>query len=448
MDHRLGSAATAASSGHLIVNSATKPSTSTLLFQFHPNFNIKTPPLKLSIFSNPSSANHFNKIYYYNTPYRLQLRHFPPIAATDQTYPPPRPPPPQKQQRPSKSDANKRKLSIVVCSAVTVSLAIANRVLYKLALVPMKEFPFFLAQLTTFGYVAIYFSILFMRYRAGVATDEMLSFPKIPFIIIGLLEALGVVSGMYSGAMLPGPAIPILNQTFLLWQLAFSMLILGRTYSLNRFAGSFLVAAGVVLAVTSGSEHDQLLSGVEFVWPAMMIASSAFQAVASVLKESVFLDAATRLKGKLIDIFVVNSFGSGFQALFVLLFLPFLSNLKGIPLSEFPSYLKSGAACFFNIGANTTGCDGSPTLPLLYIITNIAFNISVLNLLKYSSAVVSSLAVMSSVPISIYILSLPLPYLSEGANLSPFFVLGSAVLMVGLIVYNFSWPLKQDSDIS
>ncbi|KAL7127677.1 hypothetical protein ABFS83_14G268000 [Erythranthe nasuta] len=447
MDHRLGSAAAAASSGRLIVNSATNPSTPTLLFQLHTNFNLRTPPPKLSIFSHPSSANHFNKIYYYNTPYRLQQRHFPPIAATDQTYPPP-PPPPQKQQRPSKSDANRRKLSIVVCSAVTVALAIANRVLYKLALVPMKEFPFFLAQLTTFGYVAIYFSILFMRYRAGITTDEMLSFPKIPFIIIGLLEALGVVSGMYSGAMLPGPAIPILNQTFLLWQLAFSMLILGRTYTLNRFAGSFLVAAGVVLAVTSGSEHDQLLSGVEFVWPAMMIASSAFQAVASILKESVFLDAATRLKGKLIDIFVVNSFGSGFQALFVLLFLPFLSNLKGIPLSEFPSYLKSGAACFFNIGTNTTGCDGSPTLPLLYIITNIAFNISVLNLLKYSSAVVSSLAVMSSVPISIYILSLPLPYLPEGANLSPFFVLGSAVLMVGLIVYNFSWPVKQDSDIS
>ncbi|KAL7085422.1 hypothetical protein ACP275_14G281200 [Erythranthe tilingii] len=445
MDHRLGSAAAAASSGRLIFNSAANPSTSTLLFQLYPNFNLKTLPLKLSIFSHPSSANHFNKIYYCNTPHRLQLRHFPPIAATDQTYPPP---PPQKQQPPSKSDANKRKLSIVVCSAVTVALAIANRVLYKLALVPMKEFPFFLAQLTTFGYVAIYFSILFMRYRAGVATDEMLSFPKTPFIIIGLLEALGVVSGMYSGAMLPGPAIPILNQTFLLWQLAFSMLILGRTYSLNRFAGSFLVAAGVVLAVTSGSEHDQLLSGVEFVWPAMMIASSAFQAIASILKESVFLDAATRLKGKLIDIFVVNSFGSGFQAVFVLLFLPFLSNLKGIPLSEFPSYLKSGAACFFNVGTNTTGCDGSPTLPLLYIITNIAFNISVLNLLKYSSAVVSSLAVMSSVPISIYILSLPLPYLPEGANLSPFFVLGSAVLMVGLIVYNFSWPVKQDSDIS
>ncbi|XP_022867152.1 protein CLT2, chloroplastic-like isoform X2 [Olea europaea var. sylvestris] len=213
---------------------------------------------------------------------------------------------------------------------------------------------------------------------------------------------------------------------------------------MNRLAGCFLVASGVVLAVASGSDSDQMLSGVGIFWPAMMIASSAFQAVASIVKESVLLDATPRLKGKLLDIFVVNSFGSRFQALFVLLFLPLLSNLKGIPLTELPSYLKSGAACFFNVGTNTTGCDGAPILSLLYIIVNIVFNISVLNLLKYSSAIVSSLAVMSSVPISIYILSLPLSYLPEGAILSPYFVLGSVILMVGLVLYNISWPLKQD----
>jgi hypothetical protein len=36
-------------------------------------------------------------------------------------------------------------------SAAVVALAVANRVLYKLALVPPKAYPFFLAQLTTFG---------------------------------------------------------------------------------------------------------------------------------------------------------------------------------------------------------------------------------------------------------------------------------------------------------
>ncbi|RRT84934.1 hypothetical protein GW17_00049258 [Ensete ventricosum] len=40
---------------------------------------------------------------------------------------------------------------IAVTSTVTILLAVLNRVLYKLALVPMKEYPFFLAQVTTFG---------------------------------------------------------------------------------------------------------------------------------------------------------------------------------------------------------------------------------------------------------------------------------------------------------
>nr|DAD40904.1 TPA_asm: hypothetical protein HUJ06_015227 [Nelumbo nucifera] len=294
---------------------------------------------------------------------------------------------------------------IIVGSAITVVLAVANRVLYKLALVPMKQYPFFLAQVTTFGYVAIYFSILFARYRAGIVTDEMLALPKSRFMIIGILEALGVAAGMASGAMLPGPAIPILNQTFLVWQLILSTLILGRKYSFNQIIGCLLVAAGVVLAVASGSNEGQMLSEVDMIWPALMVASSAFQAGASIIKEFVFIDAARRLKGKPLDIFVVNSFGSGFQALFVLLFLPLLSNLKGISFAELPSYLKSGAACFLNIGANTTGCEGAPLLPLLFISINMAFNISVLSLVKISSAVVSSLAttLAGSLSLSVYI---------------------------------------------
>ncbi|KAM7518489.1 hypothetical protein LguiB_017451 [Lonicera macranthoides] len=348
----------------------------------------------------------------------------------------------------SQSSSSSNTKLIVFGSAVTVILAIANRVLYKLALVPMKEYPFMLAQINTFGYVAIYFSILYLRYHAGFVTDEMMAIPKFRFIVIGILEALGVVTGMASAAMLPGPAIPILHQTFLLWQLGFSTILLGRRYSWNRIAGCLLVAAGVITAVASGSESDQILSGTGFVWPALMIASSAFQAGSSIIKESVFISAATRLKGKLLDIFVVNSFGSGFQALFVLLFLPLLSNMKGIPFSELPLYLKNGAGCFLNIGANTTGCDGAPLLPLLYVVTNIAFNISLLNLVKISSAVVSSLATMLSVPIAIYVLSLPLPYLPEGVTLSPFFLFGGVILLMGLLLYNIPQPLKQQEDYS
>ncbi|CAM8885456.1 unnamed protein product [Rhodiola kirilowii] len=333
---------------------------------------------------------------------------------------------------------------IAICSAVTILLAVANRVLYKLALVPLKNYPFFLAQFTTFGYVGVYFSILYFRYRAGIVTHKMLALPKLRFVAIGALEALGVASGMASAAMLPGPAIPILSQTFLVWQLIFSSFILGRKYALNKIIGCFFVAAGVIIAVTGGSNAGQMLNKVDFVWPALMIFSSAVQACASILKEFIFIDGARRLNGKPVDIFVVNSFGSGFQAFFVLLFLPFLSNMKGIPFAELPAYLKSGAACFLNMGS-IQGCDGAPILPLLYILTNMAFNISLLNLVKLSSAVISSLAMTLSVPIAIYILALPLPYLPEGSSLGSFFILGTAILITGLFLYNLPQTIKVDS---
>ncbi|KAH9623155.1 hypothetical protein KSS87_011009 [Heliosperma pusillum] len=286
-------------------------------------------------------------------------------------------------------------------------------------------------------YVAIYFAILFIRQRAGIVTDEMLAIPKSHFVFIGFLEALGLAGGMASAAMIPGPAIPVLNQTFLVWQLCLSSIILGKRYSFMQIVGCLLVATGVVVAVSSGSGGGHILSGVELVWPAIMIASGAFHAGASILKEFVFVDAATRLKGKTLDIFVVNSFGSGCQALFVLLMLPVLSNLKGIPFPELPLYLKSGAACFVK------GCDGAPLLPLLYVGSNIAFNISVLNLLKIAGAVVASLVTMVSVPISIYILSLPLPYLPESGSLGLSFVLGSVILMSGLVLYNLPQGSKK-----
>uniref|UniRef100_A0A0E0FCH3 EamA domain-containing protein n=1 Tax=Oryza meridionalis TaxID=40149 RepID=A0A0E0FCH3_9ORYZ len=325
--------------------------------------------------------------------------------------------------------------AIAAASAAVVALAVANRVLYKLALVPLKQYPFFLAQLTTFGYVAVYFSILYARYRAGVVTGDMLALPKRRFAAIGLLEALGLAAGMSAGAMLPGPAIPILSQSFLVWQLIFSALLLGRTYSMRQIIGCFLVASGVILAVASGANEGQFMSEVKFIWLALMVASSAFQAGASILK------------GRRPDIFVVNSFGSGFQALFVFLLLPLLSNLKGIKFAELPAYLNGGAECFLNVDDSLIDCGGAPFLPLLFILVNMAFNIALLNLVKMSSALVASLTATSAVPISIYILSLPLPYIPHGAELSSSFILGGVVLLMGLIIYNLPQSSKKQSKI-
>ena len=44
---------------------------------------------------------------------------------------------------------------------------VANRILYKMALVPLGNYVFFLAQFQTFGYVLVYFAVLFLRRRCA-----------------------------------------------------------------------------------------------------------------------------------------------------------------------------------------------------------------------------------------------------------------------------------------
>lgn len=55
-----------------------------------------------------------------------------------------------------------------------------------------------------------------------------------------------------------------------------------------------------------------------------------------------------------------------------------------------------------------SGCEGAPLLPFLYIASNILFNISILNLLKVSNAIVASLAARAAGSLS---LSLSLSFL-------------------------------------
>lgn len=52
--------------------------------------------------------------------------------------------------------------------AAAMATGVANRVLYKMALVPMGNYVFVLSQFQTFGYLLVYFGILATRYRSAV----------------------------------------------------------------------------------------------------------------------------------------------------------------------------------------------------------------------------------------------------------------------------------------
>ncbi|KAL3138700.1 hypothetical protein ABBQ32_006454 [Trebouxia sp. C0010 RCD-2024] len=261
-----------------------------------------------------------------------------------------------------------------------------------MALVPLGNYVFFLAQLQTFGYVAVYFGILFWRYRAGIVTQPMLDTPKKQFLLIGALEAASSILGFVGAAKLPGVTLPLLSQTIMFWQIGLGYLLLGK--KLAPVQASAWQPGPVQQAAASLPRHALPSSSlVDPVYAAIFVASMFFPALATIFKERIFASAKQRLNGQSLDIFVVNSFGSAAQALFVFLMLPVMSSLRGIPLSGLPAYIKQGN-------------------------------------------VVQTLVMSSMVPLTIFVFTLSLPYLPPAPPLGPNFWLGTVVLVVGLLTFN------------
>eukprot|EP00898_Chlorokybus_atmophyticus_P002402 jgi/Chlat1/3162/Chrsp219S03307 len=376
--------------------------------------------------------------------------------------------------------------------------SITCRVLFKMALVPLQRYTFFLAQFLTVGNCVAYLAILTARRNSSPAAipDEMLAYPKASFVLIGALEALGLAAGCVVAAALPGALLPVLQQTFLFWQLLLSAVFLGARFAASQVVGAALVMAGVALSVfasnnTAAATATEVFGVVnKSAYPYIYMASLAFPAAATILKEAVFRDARQRLACGSMDLFVLNSFSSLFQALFVLLFLPAISayqascgpirvtpaatrdhcscmRLQGIAWAELPAYLSAGAACF--LGRGGPECAAAPLLAVAYVLANLAFNIVAVYLLKISSAVVPSLAisasgkrnshspvcpnnllvhthmcacwhlqvsVLCSVPLTVLAFTLPLPFIGAPPVLDNAFYAGAGVLFLGLIVYN------------
>ena len=373
-----------------------------------------------------------------------------------------------------------QRFAIAGLTVAVVMLSLSNRVLNKLAMVSMRSHIFFMAQVQTLCFVGFYGSTLFLRTKVKkVVTPEMLSVPKLPFVAIGLLDCMSQTFGFIGSSKLPGIFLPILSQVYILCLLPLSMVFLKRKYTLLQLFGASMIGLGVALSALSGKfgeiwqmmsgglAHSQVVtsvsgSGVDDVLPvffACTMVSQMMSALSTVVKEKVFKrfeesqtkraacsgeedsDSDTTAPTQKLDIFIVNTFGSTMQMFFALLLLPLNAHLRGIPIGSIPQLFMNSAAAFAGRG----GSHGAPLYPVMYLAVNIIFNIATLTLTRSSSGVLTSIAVSTSVPLSVLIfayVSLPVIGASNQA-VGPEFFVGLIVLMTGLVIYNAGPRIKQ-----
>lgn len=117
--------------------------------------------------------------------------------------------------------------------ALFVGASVTNRVIYRILLVPMKNYTFLVSIFVSMCYVLIYGIILNYRFRSGIVSKEMLNFARQKwksFALIGAMEAITFTIQLYTAARLPGALIGILSQGTLPFTMIFSAIFRQKRY--------------------------------------------------------------------------------------------------------------------------------------------------------------------------------------------------------------------------
>ncbi|CAB9514195.1 UAA transporter family [Seminavis robusta] len=346
-------------------------------------------------------------------------------------------------------------LALPAMMASVVVSAVANTIIRRIALVPMQKFPYFLTQLQTLTYVFFYSSMLYLRFREGTVTWQMMQIRKSPFLYIGLWDSLGDMLGNVGTSQLPGYQVPLLAKLNIVFTAVFSALLLGKRYSGPQIAAMTVVLCGSVVTLiptifassTAGSTSESTSSFSDLFYAGVYVASVAPTALAFVLKEQVFREN----QHLNLDIFVVNTFGSIVGLVFTIALLPLAAvpGLGKIQLHELPSYMKHGAACFAGHSpVEDYDCTGAPLAPLLYFAINLTYNICFLNLIKHGGALLTFITNTVTFPLSTILFTLSWPLLGS-STLNSYIIFGLCVELTGVVLYQraSSAVVKQQKEV-
>ena len=337
-------------------------------------------------------------------------------------------------------------------AALVVALSVLNRVSFKAVLVPMQSHVVQLALLASLAYCVTYVSALLARRRAGIVSDAHLAFARKSwriYCVIGFFEATALGVSMLAARHLPGVILPLLSQLFVVYQMATGSVLLRKRYRIAHVIGVIGVGLGVSLGSWANSLANSSVDAASGALPLgpmfIYVAANGLAAIASVLKEVrggppsaplssdefapsctlhhhqvLFTRYAASASDEL-DIFAVNSFGSMAQCACLLAVLPI--GLWRAASDGVTSAIPSDPVAWATVAA--------------YLAVNLAFNSTILLLLRRSSAVAASLTLAVATPLAAVAFCLPIPFVGQALFPAALpFALGTVLIIAGNLVYS------------
>jgi len=355
---------------------------------------------------------------------------------------------------------NKQNVILFGVLVTRILFSICNRVAYKIMLVPMQGYGYFISNFAAMCYVVVYFPMLFTAYfmgkvtTKGILSDECLGVKQKKLVILGISDSLGNILGLVSASYIPGNVIPIIAQCVIPFTMICSYFLLKSRYNLWQVVYAIIVIEGVAIALVPqfGNISKPSASG-EFpvlFYVAIYIVGLIPNAISFTVKEMIFTEQ------KDLNIFVVNSFSSLWQLLFTVLFLPIVSIPGFSPdtksFSELPNFVRVAANCFIGNTldpnrAALNSCTPMPWPAVVYMCFNIGQNIFMLIVVKYGSAVLNFVTGAVALVGQHFAFSVQwVHFLKPDQIAMPWDIIGLYATLVGMVGYRHATNEKNKLD--
>ncbi|CAM9445350.1 unnamed protein product, partial [Ectocarpus fasciculatus] len=305
----------------------------------------------------------------------------------------------------------------------------------------MHNYPLFMNLMSSVIYMPLSFAyIIPVQLFTDTITKEQTDIPKYKFAVMGFLDSLAGIMGVFAVNYITNSSIIVLvQQSAIPISMVISSITLNARYTNNQYVGAGVVLLGIAAvlmpsffstAVPVPGEEPQLP------WIALLIFACIPMCLSSVYKEKALGEVD-------IDVIYLNGWVAIFQTIAAIPLCFPSAYVTGLSMDQIWPNLYEGFLCWFGVNSisEPTGslvvddCAMSPFYVNVYIFFNVVFNVLIIVILKHGSANIMWMASTVIVPLSNVAFSLQ--FMPNHTTLHASDWIGLVVIMTGLLIYRF-----------
>jgi len=344
-------------------------------------------------------------------------------------------------------------LKVLLYTVLYVTSGVVNSIFLKKVMNSLNNYPFFLNQVTNYGYIPIFGAVvLYEILFTTLISPEQRAFPFYKFFIMGALDAVNGYFVVIGGIGTSGTMQQLLNQAIIPVTMIGSFIFLKERYSLMQIGGSLLIVGGVTLSLLpsltgSGESNEQNLPffNMFFLCQAIPFAAS-----------NLYKDVA--FKSVDMDVWYLQFWDVVYQSFIGTMLFPanfVLPPPAQVVWKDIPSAMKNGGICLsghnvkvppncgFDANHPCDHCENAWVVLGIYMTINVIYNVFILLVIKHGSATILSIAQTIRLPLTSIAFSMNWIMGNQKETFSQFSLYGLFIILAGLSAFRAGSLMKR-----